>query len=112
MFRQYVRPGWTVLEIGANMGAHTPSLAKMVGASGAVHAFEPQRILFQILCANVAINALTNVYTYHAAVGREAGTIVVPKLDYTAERNYEMLMAIYAQAIQNFKEEKGRRAAS
>jgi len=88
LFRQLIRPGWTILEIGANLGAHTIPLAKATGPQGVVHAFEPQRIVFQILCANVALNALSNVYTHHAAVGREAATIGVPKLDYTVLQNF------------------------
>lgn len=88
LFQLFVRPGWNVLEIGANMGAHTPTLAKMVGTNGLVHAFEPQRVIFQILCANIALNALSNVYTHHTAVGRTAGTVAVPKLDYTAINNF------------------------
>ncbi len=88
LFRRLVRPGWTILEIGANMGAHTVSLAKMTGPQGAVHAYEPQRVIFQVLCANVALNALSNVYTYRNAVGREAATITVPRIDYATAENF------------------------
>jgi FkbM family methyltransferase len=88
LLRQLIRPGWTVLEIGAHIGSHTVPLAKATGPHGAVHAFEPQRVLFQILCANVALNALSNVYTHHAAVGREAATTTVPRIDYTKPQNF------------------------
>jgi FkbM family methyltransferase len=87
-FRFLVKPNWTVLDIGANHGAHTVALAKVAKA---VHAFEPQRILFQLLCANVALNALTNVYTYQTAIGRTPGTINVPALDYTKSANFGAL---------------------
>ena len=83
-----VQPGWTVLEVGANIGAHTVPLAKAVGPGGTVHAVEPQRVNFQILSANVAINALSNVHTYHAAMGRLASTIAVPRLSYAAAGNF------------------------
>jgi FkbM family methyltransferase len=91
LFRQLIRPGWTILEIGANLGAHTVFLAKATGPGGVVHAFEPQRVVFQILSANAALNALTNVYTHHAAAGREAGTIQVPRLDYGQFQNFGSL---------------------
>jgi hypothetical protein len=84
LLRMIVRPGWMVLDIGANMGAHTVSLARATGPKGVVLAFEPQRVLFQILCANVALNGLANVSTNQAAVGCEAGTVIVPNLDYSA----------------------------
>ena len=88
LFGQLIRPGWTILEIGANLGAHTVLLAKAAGPLGVVHAFEPQRTVFQILCANVALNALDNVYAHHAAVGRAAATIHVPRLNYAAFQNF------------------------
>ena len=88
LFRQLIRSDWSILDIGANLGAHTVFMAKATGPRGAVHAFEPQRVLFQILCANIALNALGNVYTHQAAVGREAATITIPRLDYTAFQNF------------------------
>lgn len=80
-FRQVVRPGDVVVEVGANIGAHTLHLAHLVGPSGAVHAFEPQRIAFQALCANMALNSITQAYCHPLAVGREPGFVVVPRLD-------------------------------
>ena len=88
LFSQIVRPGQTVVEVGANIGAHTVHLAKLVGPKGSVLAFEPQRVIFQILCANVAINELFNVRTFQAAAGGEAGSLKVPALDYAAENNF------------------------
>lgn len=88
LFRQMVRPGQVILEIGANIGAHTVMLAKATGHNGRIIAFEPQRILFQMLCANVALSGLTHVVTHWSAVGREMGTIVVPPLDYGKQNNF------------------------
>lgn len=88
LFRQLLRPGDTVLDIGANIGAHTVPIAQLVGPAGRVLAFEPQRIVFQTLCANVALNHLTNVWCRHAAVGAESGHIEVPWLDPTRPHNF------------------------
>lgn len=88
LFRQMIRPNWTVVEVGANMGAHTVLLSKLVGSQGVVHAYEPQRILFQVLCANLALNRCHNVHAHQAAVGREKGSLVVPYLDYNAVNNF------------------------
>ncbi len=88
VFSQIVRPGWTVIELGANIGAHTVVLSKLVGDRGVVWAFEPQRIVFQTLCANVALNDLQNVVCRQEAVGEKPGQVVVPNLDYQKENNF------------------------
>jgi FkbM family methyltransferase len=88
LFRIIVQPGTTVLDIGANIGAHTVDLSRLVGATGVVHAFEPQRLMFQLLCANVALNSCTNVFTHHAAVGAASDVLLVPSLDPDARHNY------------------------
>jgi FkbM family methyltransferase len=88
LFRQIVRAGGTVVEAGANIGAHTIALAHLVGPAGVVHAIEPQRVVFQTLCGNVALNSLTNVQCHYAAVGDQAGTIVVPTFDFNKPNNF------------------------
>jgi len=91
LFGQVIRPGQTVLDIGANIGTHTVFFAQATGSGGTVLAFEPQRLIFQILCANVALNGLTHVFTYHAAVGRRPDAILVPTLNVLAEQNFGAL---------------------
>lgn len=80
VFRHFVKKGHVVLDIGANVGAHTVFFGKKVGLKGEVHAFEPQRILFQMLSGNMAINNIVRGYCYHAAVGAEDGHITVPQI--------------------------------
>jgi FkbM family methyltransferase len=88
VFRQCLRPGDVALDIGANFGSHTIPLAQFVGPGGAVYAFEPQRILFQILCGNVALNEIGNVRALPVALGRAAGRTKVPALDYRGANNF------------------------
>ncbi len=88
LFAQILVPGQVVVEVGANIGAHTIQLAKLVGPSGAVVAFEPQRVIFQLLAANVALNEQFHVHTFHQAVGRQAGTLMVPVGDYAGAHNF------------------------
>lgn len=91
LFKHLAKPGDTVLEVGSNIGAHTVPLAKMVGAEGAVYAVEAQRLAYQTLCGNLALNALANVKAFHAAAGAEVGTIGVPMLDPWREQNFGAL---------------------
>lgn len=78
---KFLRPGNIALDIGANIGTVTVPLARCVGAQGRVYAFEPQRIIFQHLCANAVLNGLSNVEARCAAVGAVNGTATIPALD-------------------------------
>ena len=88
VFRQLLRPGHVVVEAGANIGVHTVAIARCVGDTGRVVAFEPQRSVFQTLCANVALNSLTNVDCRLAALGEQAGSLFVPQLDVHRDNNF------------------------
>jgi FkbM family methyltransferase len=88
LFRQIVRPGATVVEADAGFGVHTLRFSKLVGPEGAVHAFEPQRILFQTLCGNLALHSRTNVYCHHQALDEKEGTRFVPPIDYDREHRF------------------------
>eukprot|EP00746_Dinoflagellata_sp_MGD_P009582 gnl/MRDRNA2_/MRDRNA2_119513_c0_seq1.p1 gnl/MRDRNA2_/MRDRNA2_119513_c0~~gnl/MRDRNA2_/MRDRNA2_119513_c0_seq1.p1 ORF type:complete len:516 (+),score=70.46 gnl/MRDRNA2_/MRDRNA2_119513_c0_seq1:140-1687(+) len=69
LLKALARPGDTFLDIGCHVGTYTVPLAMHVGPHGAVHSFEPFRLLFQLLNANVAINGLSNVFTHPFALG-------------------------------------------
>lgn len=88
LLRQLSAPGACVFDVGANIGDHTVPLAQHVGFQGYVYAFEPQRIVFQMLCANVALNSLVNVECVQAAVGAEPGVVLIPEIDYSVQANY------------------------
>jgi FkbM family methyltransferase len=88
LFRQLLRPGDVALDVGANIGALTVGMARMVAPGGAVIAFEPQRTIFEILCGNLRDNNLANVTAYRRAIGSEPGAIRVPPLDYARSDNF------------------------
>jgi len=69
LFQALLRPNDTVVEVGANIGSHSVFFAKAVGAQGNIVAIEPQRVVFQTLCANLALNSLTNTYCYQLGLG-------------------------------------------
>jgi FkbM family methyltransferase len=70
-----VRPGMTVLDIGANYGTYTIPLARIVGAEGRVIAIEPSAHAVAILQRNIALNDLTNVIVIRAAVTETVGDL-------------------------------------
>jgi FkbM family methyltransferase len=88
LFARLLEPGMVALDIGANIGCHTLTMARLVGPEGMVAAFEPQRIVYQNLCANIALNALNNVHALNMAVGAVGGTINLPPIDYAVAGNF------------------------
>jgi FkbM family methyltransferase len=74
--------GKTILDVGANNGSFAVDFAHLVGDTGEVHSFEPQRIIFYQLCANVFINGLDNVYCHNNAVSDIDGELMIEKLNY------------------------------
>jgi FkbM family methyltransferase len=85
--KQVIRPGMTVVEIGANMGSHSVDMARAC-APGPFYAFEPQPRLFQVLCANLALNDIGNALAYPEGCGEAEGWAVVPMVDYGRQGNF------------------------
>ena len=54
--KKLIYPGFCVLDVGANIGAHTLTMAKMVGTEGQVVACEPTEFAFKKLCRNIELN--------------------------------------------------------
>ena len=88
LLQRYCGAGHTVVEVGANIGAHTVTLSKAVGRAGRVIAIEPQPVLFRTLCANLALNDLMNTVPHQCGCGSAEGTMSVPSLDYDSEHNF------------------------
>ena len=61
MMRAFLRPGDTVVDVGANIGDLTLPLAQFVGNEGRVYAIESHPYTFNVLCANLALNDIANV---------------------------------------------------
>lgn len=71
---QILKPGMTVLDVGANEGLYTLFSARRVGAAGRVVAFEPSSRERSRLQRNVRRNRLGNVTVVPCAVGSSEGT--------------------------------------
>jgi len=89
MLLQLVRVPGLVVEVGANMGIHTVPLAAELARHGrTMLALEPQPVIFQQLCANLALNGLMNVTALPYACGRTGGMVQFPVPDYRREGNF------------------------
>lgn len=70
------------IDVGANIGVHTVGMSRAVGPTGTVVAVEAQPAIFQVLCANLALNGLLNVRPHECGCGAQAGSLLVPIVDY------------------------------
>ncbi len=73
--RRLVRPGDTVIDVGANVGVYTLRLAHLVGPSGRVFAVEPEPGNLALLRANVERNGHTNVTVLPVAASDHDGEL-------------------------------------
>ncbi|MEQ9407211.1 MAG: FkbM family methyltransferase [Fuerstiella sp.] len=73
--RQIVRPGDVVLDVGANIGLVSLLLARLVGPTGRVHAFEPQPRLARMLAASLQKNGFQNTTLHEIALGDSVGKL-------------------------------------
>ncbi|MFG0248571.1 MAG: FkbM family methyltransferase [Phycisphaeraceae bacterium JB051] len=72
---QIVRPGDTVLDIGANIGLVMLPLSRRVGPTGRIHAFEPNPRLIELLNQTIEHNKLENVTLHPMALGPSTGSL-------------------------------------
>lgn len=73
-FRSVLRPGMTVVDVGANTGMYSVVAGFLVGEKGRVVAIEPQPGIVDLLKKNVKLNGLENVLTMEIALGEQAGS--------------------------------------
>lgn len=73
--RDYLKPGDTLIDAGANIGCITAAGALAVGNSGRVYSVEPHPRTFSHLQKTVALNHFANVDCLNVALGSEIGTV-------------------------------------
>jgi FkbM family methyltransferase len=69
-----LQPGMVAVDVGANLGFHTLGMARRVGPTGRVHAFEPDPHHFRLLARAVKESGCTQVVLHEAAASDRAGT--------------------------------------
>ena len=69
-----LRPGDTVLDIGANFGVVGLFACKLVGDQGKVHMFEPQPLVAQCLRTSVVINGYHQAVVHECALSDRSGS--------------------------------------
>ena len=88
LLEQLLRPGLDAIEIGANIGSHTVPLARRLAVLGRrLLVVEAQAVIFQSLCANLALNGLSNVLAENLACSDRPGILTFSAPDHDAEFN-------------------------
>lgn len=73
LMKQIIKPGMTVIDIGAHIGFYTRIFSDLVGQRGRVYAFEPDADNFHLLQKNSS--DLKNTSIFNLAVSNENGFI-------------------------------------
>jgi FkbM family methyltransferase len=65
--------GGVCVDLGANVGLYSILMAKQVGNEGEVYSFEPGKIAYCLMKANIEINQLDNITPINVAVSDKSG---------------------------------------
>ena len=88
MLGKLVRPGMTVVDVGANIGLYTLHLAGLVGPSGRVISFEPDPDLVPLLRDNCDANGAGNVEIHPMALGAGAEAMLLHRMAFNSGDNH------------------------
>ena len=82
IMEEKIKVGNIVVDVGANIGLHTLNMAKIVGNTGQVFAFEPDPSNFEILRKNVKINNYQNIILEQKACADKHGRTTLYQSDH------------------------------
>jgi len=76
-----------VVEVGSHVGTHTIPISRMVSR---VYAFELQRLIFQVLNANIVMNQRFNIMTFWEGVSNEESIKHIDEIDWSAYEKFKL----------------------
>jgi FkbM family methyltransferase len=91
-----LRPGDTVLDVGANIGVYTRFCSEFVGPTGQVHSLEPIPETFSYLTSNVRALGLANVTCHNLAASdkdQDQAAMSVPQYSTGGANIYEATLS-------------------
>jgi FkbM family methyltransferase len=75
LFKEVVKEGDVVVDLGANLGYFTLLAAKLAGKRGKVYSFEPEPRNYNYLLKNIELNGYDNVFAIPKAVSDRSGKV-------------------------------------
>lgn len=95
VFQKYINKDDCVIEVGANVGAHTITLSKLAKK---VYSFEPQKFIFLQLCGNLFLNKCLNVQSFNKVVADSERLFSIEKdIDYLSQDDAPRLQFLYSE---------------
>lgn len=85
--RHEIRPGMTVVDIGANVGVYTALFSELVGRTGKVISLEPAPDNWRSLSEAVEINGWSNVELHQVAAAEKHGSMALVCSAYNSGNN-------------------------
>ena len=82
-YKEYIKPGMRVVDIGANVGFYSTVFLKLAGEKGSVHSFEPDKGNFKRLASNT--KKYKNAHVNNVAVSDRSGKVKLYKFDLNVE---------------------------
>ena len=70
-----LQPGDTFIDIGGHVGFYTMLAAGLVGSTGRVYVFEPERTNYAHLLTHIAMNKFSHVFPFPWAVGHSTSVV-------------------------------------
>lgn len=71
-----LQEGDVAIDVGSHIGYHTLLMARAVGKTGKVYAFEPDPINFKILSDNISLNGYNNVILVNKAISNKNSEMI------------------------------------
>jgi len=75
VFRKFIRPNMTVLDVGANIGQYSLLASKLMGETGTIFAFAPSLDVQPRLYKNSALNHFKNIEVVPCAIAATSGSM-------------------------------------
>lgn len=82
-----IKPGMTILDIGANIGETTLAFSRLTGENGQVISFEPDPVTFSRLNEHLRMNHCKNVIAVNKGLGKTESEMVLEKGDHNSGGN-------------------------
>lgn len=104
LLAERIRPGMTVVDVGANLGYFTLLMADLVGPTGRVHAFEPNTDLARRMRQSLSINGFHNTATVHEQALADTEGDVLLIVPFGEPKNGHLLPADHPAGIDSATE--------